>query len=299
MGHAGCRLLPRALAEVRSACEVGDEKPDMMCGAKTTGEAEAGHPLGNSVDLRAQESQSQPMRTNLNRPSSVSLPPASDAAAESSASAEEQYSRAASAGHRKALGQFFTPPRVAALMADWIATTNPSEIVDPALGTGILTRAALKRCPGSSVTAFEVDDSILRYADVGVPERVHVRLENFLYAGFDPCDAIMMNPPYIRHRELEGYDEARSRVSLKAGFVIPKSANLYVYFVVKACLQLRTGGRGAFLIPSEWLNANFSTTFKRFLLDEGGLRELVLFSGCSTIFQDALTTASVLLVEKR
>jgi len=215
------------------------------------------------------------------------------------ASAEERYARAASPEHRKTLGQFFTPPKVAALMADWIAGTNPNVIIDPALGTGILTRAALRRCPTANVTAFEVDDRILAYSDVGRPERVNIRRENFLYTSFEQCDAIIMNPPYIRHRELEGYDEARSQISLNAGFVIPKSANLYVYFVVKCCLQLRRGGRGSFLIPSEWLNANFSIDFKRFLLGNGGLSQLVLFSGCSTIFQDALTTASVLLVEKR
>jgi type I restriction-modification system DNA methylase subunit len=239
------------------------------------------------------------MQTNLNRLSLLDSPLVSEVESAASVSPEERYSRAASASHRKALGQFFTPPRVAALMADWVAAADPRLIVDPALGTGILTRAALRRCPNASVTAFEVDEGILKYSDVGVPERVDVRLENFLYAPFDTCDAVVMNPPYIRHRELEGYDDARARISLKAGFVIPRSANLYVYFVVKACLHLRRGGRGAFLIPSEWLNANFSTTFKRFLLDDGGLRELVLFSGCSTIFQDALTTASVLLVERR
>ena len=108
-----------------------------------------------------------------------------------------------------------------------------------------------------------------------------------------------MNPPYIRHRELTGYDDARARLSLKAGFVIPKSANLYVYFVVKACLHLVSGGRGAFLIPTEWMNANFSSSFKKFLISEGGLNQIVMFSGCSNIFQDALTTASILLVEKK
>lgn len=213
--------------------------------------------------------------------------------------AESRYARIAAPEHRKALGQFFTPPTLAALMADWIARTEPEVILDPALGTGILTRAALARCPKAKVTAFEVDEQILRHTNVGIPSRVEVRRENFLYAGFETCDAIIMNPPYIRHRELEGYEEARSLISVKGGVIIPKSANLYVYFVVKSCLQLRKGGRGAFLIPSEWLNANFSKSLKNFLLKEGGLSEIVLFSGCSTIFQDALTTASILFVEKR
>lgn len=97
---------------------------------------------------------------------------------------------------------------------------------------------------------------------------------------------------------MEGYEDTRAEISLKSGFLIPKFANLYVYFTVRAALQLRPGGRAAVLIPTEWMNANFSATFKRFLLDAGLLREIVLFSGCSNIFADALTTASILLLEK-
>jgi len=213
--------------------------------------------------------------------------------------AERQYAHLASAEHRKSFGQFFTPPNLAALMADWIAEAHPEKILDPAMGLGVLTRAALARCPNATAIAYEIDPHIVSYADVGAPSRVEVRQQNFLHSNFDEYDAVVMNPPYIRHRELEGYDDARSRISIRAEFIIPKSANLYVYFVVKACLQLRLGGRGAFLIPTEWMNANFSTGFKKFLLGKGGLSDIVLFSGCSTIFQDALTTASILLVEKR
>jgi adenine-specific DNA-methyltransferase len=216
-----------------------------------------------------------------------------------SAEPELRYARAALSSHRKAFGQFFTPPKLAALMADWIGAKQPEVIVDPALGTGILTRAALLRCPTARVIAYEVDEQVLAQADVGEPDRVQIKTENFLYSDLDTCDAVIMNPPYIRHRELEGYDEARARISVNAGFVIPKAANLYVYFVVNACLHLRRGGRGAFLIPTEWMNANFSTSFKKYLLGEGGLAEIVMFSGCSNIFQDALTTASILLVEKK
>lgn len=215
------------------------------------------------------------------------------------AGAEIAYTQSASLQQRKNLGQFFTPPRVAALMADWISRCEPKTVLDPALGTGILTRSTLMRCQSARVTAFEIDPGILAAADIGVRAHVDVRNENFLYSPLEQFDAIIMNPPYIRHRELEGYDAARSAISVRAGFVIPKSANLYVYFVVKACLQLRKGGRGAFLIPSEWLNANFAKEFKAYLLSKGGLQEIVVFSGCSTIFQDALTTASVLFVEKR
>jgi predicted RNA methylase len=210
------------------------------------------------------------------------------------ARAEADYAAQALPAHRKALGQFFTPPRLAALMADWVAGARPARILDPALGAGVLTRAALARCPDARVVAYERDAAILRAADAGAAE---IRHEDFLRAGWEDYDGVVMNPPYIRHRDLRDHGDLRGAISARAGFVIPKSANLYVDFVVKAACQLRRGGRGAFLIPGEWMNANFSRGFKQFLLGEGGLQQVVLFSGMP-VFDDALTTASILLVER-
>jgi type I restriction-modification system DNA methylase subunit len=210
------------------------------------------------------------------------------------ARAEAEYSAHAAPAHRKALGQFFTPPRLAALMADWVAGAGPARILDPALGAGVLTRAVLARCPDARVVTYERDAAILRAADAGHAELRH---EDFLQGDWDAYDAVVMNPPYIRHRDLRDHAELRGAISARAGFVIPKSANLYVDFVVKATCQLRRGGRGAFLIPGEWMNANFSRGLKNFLLGQGGLQQVVLFSG-GEVFDDALTTASILLVER-
>lgn len=210
------------------------------------------------------------------------------------AKAEADYAAQATPGHRKALGQFFTPPRLAALMADWVAGADPALILDPAMGAGVLARAALARCPDAQVVAYECDPAILRAADAG---RAQVRQEDFLRAGWEDYDGVVMNPPYIRHRELRDHGALRAAIGARAGYAIPKSANLYVDFVVKAACQLRRGGRGAFLIPGEWMGANFARGFKQFLLGPGGLQQVVLFSQVH-VFDDALTTASILLVER-
>lgn len=210
------------------------------------------------------------------------------------AAAEADYAAQAAPDHRKALGQFFTPPRLAALMADWVAGAQPRIILDPAMGAGVLTRAAQARCPDAQVVAYERDAAILRAAEAG---QAQVRHENFLRAGWEEYDGVVMNPPYIRHRELRDHGALRAEIGARAGYVLPKSANLYVDFVVKAACQLRRGGRGAFLIPGEWMGANFARGFKQFLLGPGGLQQVVLFSQ-RHVFDDALTTASILLVQR-
>ena len=215
---------------------------------------------------------------------------------------QESYCAETALAHRKQFGQFFTPPKVAGLMADWITSRGAKSILDPAFGTGILTSACMEYDGSRSYTAFEKDELIISYIPEDLKGKVQLLNSDFLKHDFNvKFDGITMNPPYIRHRDIGdigGYDHERSKISFEAKCVIPKSANLYIYFVVKALTILQEGGRAAFLIPGEWMNANFSISFKEYIIKSGTLKEIVLFSNCSNVFDDVLTTASILLCEK-
>jgi type I restriction-modification system DNA methylase subunit len=211
---------------------------------------------------------------------------------------EAAYAQVTDPSHRKQFGQFFTPRTVASLMADWVTGKPTIRALDPAMGTGVLVRALLDRGVTSKITGYELDSHIASHSGLLAHPNVRVIQSDFLRSKTErQFDAIVMNPPYIRHRELEGLDDVRAKLSTESGFIIPKSANLYIYFAVKAAMNLLPKGRAALLIPTEWMNANFSTNFKRFLLERKLLKELVIFSGCSNIFGDALTTASILFLE--
>ena len=209
---------------------------------------------------------------------------------------ELAYARVADDGRRKKYGQWFTPPELAEIMLDWVFAANPKTLLDPALGTGILVRRALARDAQLRVTAFEIDRVIAEFSGLTSDHRVAVHTKDFLECELEAVDAAVMNPPYIRHREIRD-KWGIQKVSARCGVHIPRSANLYVPFVIKTCLALRVGGRAAILIPSEWMSANFSGSLKAFLLD-GFLKEILYFSHASTIFHDALTTASVLMIER-
>ena len=211
--------------------------------------------------------------------------------------AEAVYVAATPLEHRKSYGQFFTPQPIADLMASWVMEMSPSVVLDPAVGTGALTRACLRADDNVRITAFDTDKHVLQYADF-LGRAVDLRQADYLRSDIHELfEGVIMNPPYIRHREFRDYADVRQRLSVASRFVIPKSANMYIYFCIKAILQLRPGFRGSLLIPTEWMNSNFADTFKDFLLSNKYLKEVVLFSGCTTVFEDALTTASVLLVE--
>jgi adenine-specific DNA-methyltransferase len=199
---------------------------------------------------------------------------------------------------RKKFGQVFTPPTLAALMADWVMKANPSTVLDPAFGQGALAGACLDLDRSVKFVGYEIDPIVLEGVPTQVREAASIKLEDFLRAPVDGAfSGIIANPPYIRHRELRGHLDQRSELARISGCSIPKSANQYVDFLVKATLHLNRGGRAAFLIPAEWMSANFARGLKRYLLDGNFLHSIVTFSNCSDVFHDALTTASVVLIE--
>lgn len=200
---------------------------------------------------------------------------------------------------RKKFGQVLTPPTVAALMADWVMERGPQNLLDPAFGKGALAAACRNIDQSIEIVGYEIDPFMVLEINEDLRNAARIHVEDFLsvpIAGL--FDAIIANPPYIRHRELKGNLYQRSALSNSSGCVIPKSANQYIDFLIKSTLHLNHGGRAAFLIPAEWMSANFSSEIKRYLLDNNLLHSLVTFSNCSNVFGDALTTASLVLIEK-
>jgi len=221
--------------------------------------------------------------------------------ADNSASPETIYSRNASEEHRRQFAQFFTPPKIAKLMAEWAITPATKSLLEPSVGMGVLVRAALDLKADMEVTAFEKDPLILQEFMKSHPnsDDISVILADFLtYSLDEKFDAVLMNPPYIRHQKIDYEIDLFGYFAKCYGVKLSRLSNLYSLFTLKAAMSLRPGGRASFLIPTEWMNANFGCEMKEFLLHRRLLREIVYFSNCSNIFDGALTTASILLIER-
>jgi adenine-specific DNA-methyltransferase len=215
---------------------------------------------------------------------------------------ERSYKSITSIEHRRRLGQFFTPAGVADLMASWACHNRPAEILDPSVGTGVLLRAASARSPASRLTGVEKDPAAYKAAELSF-KRADVLsrlvLDDFLtWVGDDEFDAIVANPPYLRHHDLDYPFDIFSVIGRRNHLKFSRLTNSYGLFIVEICRRLKIGGRAAVLVPGEWTNANFGMPIKRFLIEHGLLRSLIYFSHAELIFDDALTTACVLLIEK-
>lgn len=216
-------------------------------------------------------------------------------------SPEDAYRASVPHAHRKRLAQFFTPSPIAELMLAWIAEIRPQTVLDPAVGPGIFPRLLWQRHPTARITALDVDSCALDAARHFLARRQHIRfvLQDFLtWQDSAQFDAAIANPPYLRHHDFSYPPAVLRGIGARNGLRLSGLSNLYVFFIVEICRRLKPGGRAAILVPGEWVNANFGTALKSFLLERSYLRRLLYFSHAVSQFEDALTTASILFLEK-
>lgn len=204
--------------------------------------------------------------------------------------------------HRKKFAQFFTPSKVADFMAEWIMDGNagPCEILEPAFGLGIFSRHILRIDPDANITGYEVDERILSAAkSIFAKWNAKIGIENlnYLYSPWDKkYDAIICNPPYFKFHDYDN-NIFVPLINDKLNLNLTKFANFYTLFLLKSLSQLKPGGKCAYIIPSEFLNSDYGVEVKRHLLNSGMKIHLVIIDFEENIFEDALTTACILLCE--
>jgi adenine-specific DNA-methyltransferase len=214
---------------------------------------------------------------------------------------ESSYAQLVPLSHRRRFGQFFTPQPIADILCRWAAQARPNRMLDPAAGTGILSRTFHRIADYCQISAIEVDpvaaDALGKSTDPSWQTRI-IRDDFLTWTENDTFDAIVANPPYLRHHDICYPAHVWRQIEQRSGVKLSRLTNAYVLFILEMAQRLNPGGRAAIIVPGEWLNANFGTPLKEFLLRGGWLRQLVYFSHAEKLFPDALTTACLLLIER-
>lgn len=208
----------------------------------------------------------------------------------------KDYYKVANKKKVKKLGQFFTPEAIAVFMKRWVLSNEPKTILDPAVGNGVFLTGV-----GADIkkVGYDIDPDIIAFFRQNGHMDYEIRIEDFLIDHWDEkYDSIICNPPYNKFQTLDNREEVYE--DLKNHLKIPLSgySNQYVLFLLKSIKLLNTNGRLAFIIPNEFLNTGYGKIVKKFLIDEKCLKAILSFDNSKNIFEDALTTACILLVEK-
>ena len=213
-------------------------------------------------------------------------------------SIENDYSKSISIEHRKKFAQFFTPFPIANLMAKWIlGNQNLKTVLEPAFGLGVFSRAILNYKEDIEIKGFEVDATIFENAKQHFEdtENLNLLLQDYMYNDWkNKYDGIICNPPYFKFHDYDNKNilkEIETNLKCKLnGFT-----NLYTLFLLKSIHKLNPNGRCAYIIPSEFLNSDYGKLVKSYLLKSKTLRHIIVIDFEENVFDDALTTASIIL----
>lgn len=198
----------------------------------------------------------------------------------------------------KSLGQVPTPRPVAQLMARWVMSLKPATVLDPAAGLGSLLHECHRLSRHTKFVGVERDQETMLQAKSAAPLGTKLVLADYLLSDTGQFQGIIANPPYVKAHRLD-YTEATWRTfEERLGTPLDRLTNLYALFLLKIWEDLAVGGRGAVILPAEFLNANFGEEIKERLLKAMRPPGIVVFNPALNLFDESLTTSAIIFLEK-
>ncbi|OGU14095.1 MAG: N-6 DNA methylase [Ignavibacteria bacterium GWB2_35_12] len=199
--------------------------------------------------------------------------------------------------HRKDYGQYFTPPNVARIMANWIMKHNPQTILDPAFGLGIFYDEIKKinSLNYSKFIGYEIDSKILTYIDYNSNKNITLLNNDYLESDIGKFDGIICNPPYMRFQKFLNRHNVLPIIEQKIGKKLVGYSNIASVFLVKSLSELNKNGKLAYIMPLEFFNTGYGKEIKKSLLENHLLKHIIIFENEKEIFPDATTTVCILL----
>ena len=213
------------------------------------------------------------------------------------------------------MGQFATPgPLALEILRSARSLTRArrdrTRFLDPAFGTGSFYSALLRVFPHGAISAaygFEVDPHY------GVPasslwETTGLRLTLADFTMSSPSasrrekvDLLVCNPPYVRHHHIEHSHKLRlsSDTMQELGIRVSGLAGLYVYFMLLSHRWLAPDSLSIWLIPSEFMDVNYGSALKTYLLNHVDLIRIHRFDPTEGQFEDALVSSAIVWFRNR
>jgi adenine-specific DNA-methyltransferase len=231
-------------------------------------------------------------------------PAAGISAAQYASQLAEFYCTRVPKNERKPLGQFFTPPDVAAFMAN-TRVGRPRRVLDPAAGTGTLVCALLDSLSAKGekrplhADTYEIDDTLakvltrsLSYAARRYPWfsfRVHNK--DFVSEYIDGCaslfsarsenyDLAVGNPPYFKLPATSKPVRAAKTAQIEG------RSNIYSLMMAATAQLLRENGQMIFIVPRSFCSGLYFKHFRRQILVQLSLEQVHVFHSRRSAFRN-------------
>lgn len=205
---------------------------------------------------------------------------------------------------RTRLGQFLTPPPVAAFLASMFEfAPGPGSLLDPGAGVGSLSAAFADRWVHEkdsplSITAVEIDgpcfdplrETLSEIEQAGMSTRLvegdfirwAVERSSTMLPFFESpvFDYVVMNPPYRKIRA-----ESIERRLVEA--VSVEVTNLYAAFLALSVRLLKEGGQLVAITPRSFANGPYFKAFRHDFLAQMSFRRVHVYDARDSAFSDS------------
>lgn len=206
---------------------------------------------------------------------------------------------------RKQFGQFATPYELAKEIVSFglsLQSNQKISFLEPALGTGSFYSALLAECEKDNKTiesavGIELDTDFFSAAnDLWGETIIDLVNANFTQTEcFEKVNLLLSNPPYVRHHYIDKEQKKSLRNILKTeiGLALSGFAGLYCYFILLAHKWLKPNAISGWLIPSEFMDVNYGSKLKEYLLNNVKLLRIHMYNPEECKFNDALVSSCV------
>lgn len=178
------------------------------------------------------------------------------------------------------LGAYYTPADLASVVVGWAMNGRSQRFLDPSFGGCSFLHAAAADISSDSqnrglsgIYGVDIDRRAVGFASgliaAGLPQ------DNLLIRDFfsvrppdigGEFDAVVANPPYIRHHQLGSRVRANALKCMdEIGVPLDGRADCWAYFALHAARFVSTGGRLVLLLPPAVLHADYATGVLRHL----------------------------------
>lgn len=206
---------------------------------------------------------------------------------------------------RRRLGQFATPYELAQEIMDFgLALQEQNEIsfLEPAFGTGAFYSALLSECGKqtkniNTAIGIEVDRDFYTAAnELWGHTNINLVSGDFTEMdSFEKVNLLISNPPYVRHHYIAQEQKSRLAAMTKkeTGISLSGLAGLYCYFILSAHKWLAPKAICGWLIPSEFMDVNYGSKLKEYLLNKVHLLRVHRYNPENCKFDDAMVSSCV------
>ena len=218
-----------------------------------------------------------------------------------------------SAALRNQLGQYATPTDLASALLSYAYQQMPYDgqvrFLDPAIGSGSFYSALLREFGNRTIATavgYEVDPHY------GIPARalwsnypLAINLADFTATAPPLPDQrfnlVICNPPYVRHHHIPKLLKSTlvAATTASCGIKLSGLSGLYCYFLGIAHAWMADDALAGWLIPSEFMDVNYGTKIKQYLLESVDLIRIHQFNPSELQFSDAQVSSAVVWFRKR